>query len=444
MSDLLSIGVSGARTAQTALSTVSENIANAGVAGYSRRRVVTEEVAATAAPGLTGYGVRVTAIQRSADQFKAQAVRTAGADLSRTTTASEWLTAIQSAMSGPDVGARVTDFFNKTTKLAADPSSLASRSAMLESAASVAGGFTTVRNSLAQITADIDAAADSATASLTRLSDGLARTNTGLARAVPGSAGAVALLDERDRLLEEMSGIADISASFDQFGRVNAKLGGPSGPVLVAGDLGGEVGYARTAEGSVSFVVTRGFTPAIFSPNAGTLAGLADAAEKVAGARGRLDEIAKGFADGVNAAQLAGKDLDQAPGVEMFAYDADEPSRMQMVLDSPNKIAASSPTGGRTDASNLAAFSTARTEAGTEKKMTALVADNAAAIETRKTVAAAQNAILDGAMSDRDSLSGVNIDTEAVDLLRYQQAFQASSRVIQAARDIFQSILEIR
>jgi flagellar hook-associated protein 1 FlgK len=41
-------------------------------------------------------------------------------------------------------------------------------------------------------------------------------------------------------------------------------------------------------------------------------------------------------------------------------------------------------------------------------------------------------------------VSGVDLDTEAVDLLRYQQAYSASSRIIQVARDTFQSILDIR
>ena len=56
----------------------------------------------------------------------------------------------------------------------------------------------------------------------------------------------------------------------------------------------------------------------------------------------------------------------------------------------------------------------------------------------------AQSAIRDSAISARNAASGVNIDEEAVDLLRFQQAYQASSRVIQTARDILQTILEIR
>ena len=44
MSDLLSIGATGVRAYQTALTTVGENIANTGVAGYSRRTATLNEV----------------------------------------------------------------------------------------------------------------------------------------------------------------------------------------------------------------------------------------------------------------------------------------------------------------------------------------------------------------------------------------------------------------
>jgi flagellar hook-associated protein 1 FlgK len=49
--------------------------------------------------------------------------------------------------------------------------------------------------------------------------------------------------------------------------------------------------------------------------------------------------------------------------------------------------------------------------------------------------------------SARTALSretAVDLDAEAADLLRFQQAFQASGRVIQAAAEIFDTILGIR
>jgi flagellar hook-associated protein 1 FlgK len=445
MSDLLTIGASGARAAQSSLMTVSENIANSGVAGYSRRTAVAQEVTSGDIRGINGYGVRITGVGRANDVFKSEAVRTASADLSRTTTAARWLGDIQTALTGAEVNTRVTDFFNQATKLAADPASTAQRTAMLESAKSVAGAFTATSNALAQVTGDIDIQADAETARLGTLAEGLAKVNDGLTRAQPGSASVAALLDQRDQLLEQMSGIADVSVRFDQFGRATARMGGEAGPVLVKGTLAGSVGYSRNAQGTVTFVVNGtddATTP--FTVSGGTLGGIADAALKVAGARQTLDDTARAFADGVEAAQTAGVDLDLAQGAAIFAYDANRPSQMSVAITDGRKIAAAAPLTGPRDGSNLAAFQTLRSSGNFEATLTGLVSDNAAAIENRNTVAAAQGAILDGATTARDAATGVNLDNEAVDLLRFQQAYQASSRVIQAAKDIFQTILEIR
>ncbi|QLG88131.1 flagellar hook-associated protein FlgK [Chitinibacter bivalviorum] len=55
----------------------------------------------------------------------------------------------------------------------------------------------------------------------------------------------------------------------------------------------------------------------------------------------------------------------------------------------------------------------------------------------------AQNQLLTNAQNSRDSVSAVNLDEEAANLLRYQQAYQASSKVIQIAQSAFQEILNI-
>ncbi len=91
MSDLLSIGASGVRAYQSALTTVSDNIANAATPGYSRRSASLAEVAPsngvlTAQRVTTGNGVIVTGVARAGDPFRIAAVRTAGADLARTET----------------------------------------------------------------------------------------------------------------------------------------------------------------------------------------------------------------------------------------------------------------------------------------------------------------------------------------------------------------------
>ena len=86
MSDLLGIGASGVRAYQSALTTVSENIANASTAGYTRRTSTINEISSSGGGGASRVlndvgGSAVTGIRRIGDMLLSAFVRSAGADL---------------------------------------------------------------------------------------------------------------------------------------------------------------------------------------------------------------------------------------------------------------------------------------------------------------------------------------------------------------------------
>jgi flagellar hook-associated protein 1 FlgK len=127
----------------------------------------------------------------------------------------------------------------------------------------------------------------------------------------------------------------------------------------------------------------------------------------------------------------------------MFAI-GDPASQLTLVLDDPRGIAAAATGAGVRDNSNLAGFEALRSAGRFEDGVSSLTTANAAALSARTTVAEAQTAMRNSAIAERTAATGVNVDEEAVDLIRFQQAYQASTRVIQAARETLQSILDIR
>lgn len=436
MSDMLSIGASGLKAYQSALSTTSNNIANAGTAGYVRRTTELGNV-------IGGNGVVVRGTQRVADAMRAADVRTASADLSRTEGGIGWMERLESALGNGQLSTRIGSFFDAATRVAADPSAAAPRAVMLEQAGSAAQAFTATGASLADIDADLDAAATADVGTLNGLAAGLAKVNNGLRRAADGSDAQAKLLDQRDSILEQMSGLADIGVSYDATGSAAVRLGGAGGgPVLVDSAGSGTVGYARNGEGAVVFSVTRGGEAQTAPLSGGTLAGIADGAGRVAAARAELDQLATDFTKGVNDLQAEGRDLAGNPGAPLFAVGA-SPTQLSVALDSGSGIAAALPGEGVRGNGALARLAALRTSGDVEGKVTALAAGNGAALAARKTVADAQTAIKEGAVTAREAISGVNLDEEAVDLIRFQQAYQASSRVVQVAREILQSILAI-
>lgn len=444
MSDMLSIGASGVRAYQTALTTTSENIANAGTAGYTRRVATTREVAAptdgTNAVA-NGLGVAVAGITRTANDIRSNDVRAAGADLARSEAGAVWLDRIEGALTGNKLDERLTAFFNAATALAADPSASAPRATMLQAAASLANSFAATGTALDGALADLDVSADAAMGQLNTLSTSLAKVNAGLGRVAPGTSGQAALLDERDRLLESMSALTDVAVQFDTAGRASVKAGA-GGPLLVHGDQAAVATYARGPDGSVSFAVYGIDGSQALTPSGGALAGMAEGAGRIADARNQLDSIAAAFVEGVNAVQAGGDDLNGNAGAAMFAGDS--ASSIKLVLNDPRGIAAAATGAGARDNGNLSALSTLRKDGAFESDLTTLTTGNASALAGRRAIAEVQSTIRQNAIAARDSESGVNIDEEAVDLIRFQQAYQASSRVIQVARETLETLFNIR
>ena len=448
MSDLLNIGASGVRAYQSAISIVSDNIANSGVEGYSKRTTDLTEVSPstssiTSRQVIDANGVTATGVTRVADDFKEADVRSSSSDLSASDSSIQWLDQIQSALTGNDLSDQLTTFFNAATSVAADPSASAPRTTMLDAAQGAADAFTSTGDALAQVATTLDATAQQSVQTFNGLTASLAKVNEALGNATANTSSSAQLLDQRDQLLEQMSAITNVSVTTDAAGRATVKIGSSTGPTIVQGTSAGSLSYARGDSGAVAYSVHFGGNIVTAQITGGALAGIADGAQRLAEAQTELGQTASTFVDGVNAVQAQGQDLNGNTGAAMFAIGSD-PTNVTVTLTDGSGIAAAAPGGGQLDNSNLANLTAFRTTGGTENSVTQITADAASALAAKQTVADAQSSIHDNAVAARDAVSGVSLDSEAVDLLRYQQAYSASSRVIQTAHDMFQSILQIQ
>ena len=72
-----------------------------------------------------------------------------------------------------------------------------------------------------------------------------------------------------------------------------------------------------------------------------------------------------------------------------------------------------------------------------------LVLDIGADIQANSLNVEAAISLRDASIEAEAMYSGVNLDTEASNLIEYQQAYQASARILQTAREIFQELLEM-
>ena len=445
MSDLLSIGASGVRAYQSALTTTSDNIANAGTPGYVRRTTTLAEIGVGSSVQLTGSGVTVAGIARSADAFRSADVRQTTSDVSRSDGGIVWMERIEDALGSRALTTRMTSFFNAATTLSSDPSADAPRQAMMEEAESVAQSLSGTIKALDDAATNLDAMAGNVAEKLSNNAAALARINDGLARVARGSVGEAQLLDQRDRTLDEMSEMIDIDVQFDPVGRVTVRAGAGDTPPLVHGIQASTVRVWRDDDSGVPvFAAMRDGKETVLSPRGGTTAGMIDGAQRIKEMRADVRDLAQKFVDGVNGALTQGEDLKGNTGDanKMFAIDAD--GRVTLAFDDASRIAAARVGKGPRDSGNLGILAEARRAGAWETQLVALQSSNGSALAARKTVAEAQGSIRDSAIDARDMSAGVNLDQEAVNLMKFQQAYQASSRVIQVARETLDAILAIR
>ncbi len=118
-----------------------------------------------------------------------------------------------------------------------------------------------------------------------------------------------------------------------------------------------------------------------------------------------------------------------------------------LAISDPARIAASQ-NGAVGDNANALAMARVFDEklfaGGTESINQAyqrLVGETGTATRRAEVASAAQNNLLDHAVARREELSGVNLDEEAANLIRFQQAYQAAAQVIAVADQMFQTLL---
>lgn len=107
-------------------------------------------------------------------------------------------------------------------------------------------------------------------------------------------------------------------------------------------------------------------------------------------------------------------------------------------------------TNGVQDGRNAVLFSQLQTQnttaggtASYQSSYARMVADNGIRTREAKVQLDAQTAVLNQAQATRESLSGVNLDEEAANMIKYQQAYQASSKILEIGNKLFDTILAL-
>ena len=328
MADLLRIATTGLMAYQGALNTTGHNIANAGVDGYSRQRAELATLPGQELQGLVfGNGVDIAAVSRIVDQFVTSQLRTDASIYNRAENLNAWNEQVDALFAdvATGVSARIDDFFGALQDAASDPQSIAVRNVALSSAATLTERF---RSLYAQLGAMNDAVNTQLTAlagEITTLARNVAELNRQIALRVQGTAAGEQqpndLLDQRERLIQQLSALVDVQAVTDG-SAINLYLG--KGQALVTGT---QVNAAvvvpdRFDPSTLQLALTINGKPSVvsYAATGGKVGGLlAFRDEQLYPALNALGRVALALTADVNAQNRLGVDLDGELGGLVFS-----------------------------------------------------------------------------------------------------------------------------
>jgi flagellar hook-associated protein 1 FlgK len=458
----LSHALTGLRSIETGLETVSRNIANSGVEGYARRRVSPRELASG--------GVISTDVQRELDTVLQRHMRAETSAAAATGVAATYLARLDESFGPPGgVGSLDTLFNGLATSLqtlASEPANPTARLSVTGAAQALASALNQASETVQNLRADADASLADATGEANAALQTLEASERELAFARFGNARAD-LLDTRDKALDTLSRLMDIRISPRGDGAVSVYTSG--GLALFTGKaarISIENGGALTPQSSGSTVIVTGpdggdtaLTPGLAGP--GEFAGLMTMRDRTLPAMQQgLDSIAAGLA---TATQTAGVPLfvDAGNGAAVLPYTggAQETGFAGRIAVDPALLRNPAPLAPNGSPANARALVAALTE--TQQTFTSPIAgasafsgDAGAAIRhllDRQGVQAAeatrvnegQLVVVNGLAERFAETSGVSVDQEMAQLVELQNAYAANARIISAVQDMYDALLNI-
>jgi flagellar hook-associated protein 1 FlgK len=439
----LSIALSGLSVAEQEMATTANNVANANTPGYTRE--VTDTAAGqsiTVGSLQLGTGVVVEKIASLRDPILQIQINNATQQDSSLNTALTQLQQLQTqfASSTSGIGADISNFFNAVQQLSPDPTSLTLRQSVLTAADTLATDFNTAADTLQTQSNDIDQNVVASVGQINSLTSQIASVDQQISNLQSASAGSTSgsgdntLVDQQNYLVQQLSALIDVQVIPTGQG---ITLATSNGTTLVSGSQS----FALTTQLGSNGVqhIFAGAQDITGTLTGGSVAGLIQVRDQeIPSVVTTLNQLAAGLANGLNAANAEGFDLNGDAGGNIFTpppvSGVGAAATLTVSMTNPALIAASSDgtPGSNGNIANLAAVATTALANGQTpiNDYANLVSQIGTDTENTSADADSSNLILQQLKDENQSVSGVSLDEEAANLIQYQTAYQSAAKVI--------------
>jgi flagellar hook-associated protein 1 FlgK len=441
VSDLFSSLGSAARALEAqryGLEVTGQNIANVNTPGYSRRTADFSPLPPDN-PRSAGRGVDVIGVRSVRDRMLERRLMQELPAEHREGAIAESLSIVETTLGKPgsSIDARLTAFYDSFASLAEDPTSPIARQEVAVQGEALAAAFRDMSQRLDLSTRDTDAKVRNAVEEINDLSGRIAAINQNMATATGGSL--LHMEDEQQGLVRELSELVDISVLPASNGRgVDITFG--NGRPLVIGKE--DYSILATSAGPSGFaqLSSEGFdtTSEITGGRLGGLLHVRDV--QMPDYKSRLDTLAYEVVGQVNGIHQAGYDQTGTSGRDFFTQlGSSAGAAGAITIDAAlaadhGRIAAAgiNASGDNAVARELAGLRDARVLNGGTSTLgdawSQLVYRVGRDAQSANGEYSSRKEIVRQVDALRDQVSGISLDEEAMNLLKYQRAYEANAR----------------
>ncbi len=329
MADLLGTGLSSLRAVQRALDTTAHNIANVSTDGYTRQTVefATRKPQAYGT-NWVGSGVDAVAVKRVYDQFLSTQARSSGSSLGRLDAYATQAERLDNLLGDTDNGlsASLQSFTDSINEVSTTPSSIPARQTLLAQGQAMVDKLQSYDARLREMSGNVDSQIVGDASDITTMAQGIAKLNGDIAVAVQQTGQPPNdLLDQRDKLIDQLSGKVGVTVVADGPSSLNVFIG--NGQPLVLGTTAAQLTTSKDpldpTQVKLAMQTSSGSVDISRSISGGELGGLLDwRSQMLDPARNELGRITLAVASQVNSVHQQGMDLTGAMGGNFFNVGA--------------------------------------------------------------------------------------------------------------------------
>jgi flagellar hook-associated protein 1 FlgK len=413
---------------QQAIDTTSHNVANANTEGYSRQEATLSATDAMKVVGgngtvnSLGTGVSVTQYTRVRDAFLDLQYRAQNMQVGDQQTRSTQLDQVELALSEPSdngIASQLSKFWNGWADLSNSPDDTAARQALIEQGKNLAAAFKTVDTQLTTVKSQASAEYAALTGpggDVEAITKEIAALNGAIKQFTANGDQPNDLLDRRDQLLDKLSNLGQVRVVDYPNGSIAAFLGDATSPVVDD---------------------TTTFWPQPLTNPGGKLGALIDLTKTggtIDSYRADLNSVVKTLADSVNNLHNPG-----GTGTDFFSYTAGAEGGSLAVNVTTATVKTS--TSGAAGANDVA-LAIAGLRGGTPDKLyTSFVTRIGGDLQNAMRGEANSTVLLNSIEDRRQSTSGVSMDEEMTNLVRFQRGYQASARTMSTMDQMLDTLI---